>query len=794
MTYYNRTGEELILGEIVGRGGEAEVYALSSHPQFVAKKYLDGKMPPLEKLQIMLKNPPADPTIKQNHVSIAWITDLLYDSKEQVCGYVMPQIAGGREVFKLYNPSLRCKHFPGFSWKHLHRTARNLSSAIAAIHSGDYVVGDLNESNLLVQSNTLITIIDTDSFQVKDSGGKCFRCLVGKAEYVAPEIQRVQSFSEIDRNEYHDRFALAVLVFLLLMEGSHPFRGKGEPAELHERIRQNLFPYYRKSNSTQAPLMSLPFSALHRDLQELFYRCFIDGVKSPEKRPSASDWAKGLEEAENNMTVCSINPCHYYQKGADDCIWCQRADLMKGVDCFSNLSSPDLPEQKPLLPITSAPCIFTFRSAKLVSLVVAVVLLMAFIFFNPVPRIDEVDILVTAMTDDVFKAKGLEANDVIQALFLADKAAESLIFLKAEYNDHEKVRSIISGQALIAGMDENAFHVWHQHLGEEVAAISEYARHDEYAQLLYDEALSAFRNNDYEKTMELLHVIGDSYPMSNHAVAMKDGRFRLEGKDLAEIEALSGPKHGEQKSFDGIDFVFIGPGVFNMGIPSGHAYRVKISRGFWIGKYEITQIDWRYFMGNNPSNFKSGGNYPVENVSWIDVQGFIKNINRQSETCQRELDSEQVWNDNVAGCYRLPTEAEWEYAVRAGTITDYSWGNIISCHRANYGNSEWSSECQSINPGRTCLVGQYIANPWGLHDMHGNVWEWVLDWYDSSYYGKCDSICIDPVNLTSASGRVFRGGGWENDGLDLRSVDRGSDSPEVRGHDLGFRIVLTVWR
>jgi TPR repeat protein/serine/threonine protein kinase len=351
MTCYNRAGQKIIFGGLVGSGGEADVYRLDSHPQFVVKKYHAGRVPPVEKLQLMLKNPPADPTLKQNHVSIAWITDLLYDQKEQICGYVMPEISEGRLLFNSYNPSLRRKHFPGFSWKHLHRTARNLSSAIAAIHSRGYVIGDLNESNILVQADTLITIIDTDSFQVRDSSGKCFRCPVGKAEYTAPEIQRA-CLSEIDRNEYHDRFSMGIILFLLLMEGSHPFRGKGEPAELHERIRKNLFPYSRSGDFSQAPAISLPFSALYKDLQELFRRCFIDGVKSPEKRPSALEWVSALKIAEENLVCCSVNPCHYYQKSSHKCIWCERAALMRGTDCFPDPIFTGLPEQEPLLPIS----------------------------------------------------------------------------------------------------------------------------------------------------------------------------------------------------------------------------------------------------------------------------------------------------------------------------------------------------------------------------------------------------------------------------------------------------------
>jgi formylglycine-generating enzyme required for sulfatase activity len=235
-----------------------------------------------------------------------------------------------------------------------------------------------------------------------------------------------------------------------------------------------------------------------------------------------------------------------------------------------------------------------------------------------------------------------------------------------------------------------------------------------------------------------------------------------------------------------------------------NVHKVKISSGFWMGKYELTQGQWQAIMGNNPSQFKSGDNYPVENVSWDDhgefgVQTFIKKLNKKA--CGKEFDSEQVWranlkggNNDADGCYRLPTEAEWEYAARAGTDTEYSWGDNATCDKANYGNSEWSKECKDSNPGQTSAVGKYPVNKWGLYDMHGNVWEWVLDNYGN--YEKCDAgVCIDPVNLTTkGSFRVLRGGGWDGLAGVLRSAFRRGAEPGRRNSNLGFRLVCPVRR
>ncbi len=178
------------------------------------------------------------------------------------------------------------------------------------------------------------------------------------------------------------------------------------------------------------------------------------------------------------------------------------------------------------------------------------------------------------------------------------------------------------------------------------------------------------------------------------------------------------------------EFVKIPAGEFMMGDKDdGPIHRVKISQGFEIGKYEVTQALWEAVMGNNPSRFK-GSDLPVETVSWEDAQQFISQLNSQDKRYQ----------------YRLPTEAEWEYACRAGTTGDYA-GNLyeMAWYENNSGN-------------QTHPVGQKKPNAWGLYDMHGNVWEWCADWYDSDYYRN--SPTTDPQGPSTGSSRVHRGGVW----------------------------------
>ena len=239
---------------------------------------------------------------------------------------------------------------------------------------------------------------------------------------------------------------------------------------------------------------------------------------------------------------------------------------------------------------------------------------------------------------------------------------------------------------------------------------------------------------------------------------------------------LAGIRVGETLVFDGIEFVGIPPGEFLMGSTGENVggderplTRVKISKGFYLGKYEVTQDQWQGVMGTNPSTFKDcGGNCPVERVSWEAVQVFIGRLNGTSG----------------GGRYRLPTEAEWEYAARAGTTTDTYAGDItqpvgndpVVNGIAWYGGN---------SGGPTQPVGQKAPNAFGLHDMLGNVWEWVGDWY-GSYPG---GTVTDPEGPASGSGRVFRGGSWFIIAGYCRSAYRNGDSPGGRDGSLGFRLL-----
>lgn len=229
----------------------------------------------------------------------------------------------------------------------------------------------------------------------------------------------------------------------------------------------------------------------------------------------------------------------------------------------------------------------------------------------------------------------------------------------------------------------------------------------------------------------------------------------------------------------GMEFVYIPPGTFMMGSPPDEVgryddretfHQVTLTTGFYMQTTEVTHQQWAAVMKSNPSFFTDcGDDCPAEQVSWNDVQRFIWKLN-QSERLNT---------------YSLPTEAEWEYACRAGSETRFNWGNDPDCSKANYGVSFIHRECKSINPGKPMKTASFPPNTFGLYDMHGNVGEWCLDRF-ATYLPK---EAVDPAGAYSAIDRVFRGGSWGVGSRYCRSANRDSGSPNLRTSELGFRLV-----
>ncbi|HMZ82570.1 MAG TPA: formylglycine-generating enzyme family protein, partial [Acidobacteriota bacterium] len=231
----------------------------------------------------------------------------------------------------------------------------------------------------------------------------------------------------------------------------------------------------------------------------------------------------------------------------------------------------------------------------------------------------------------------------------------------------------------------------------------------------------------------------------------------------------------------GMEFILISPGSFLMGSPESEAdretdegpqHKVTISQPFYLGKYEVTQAEWKVVMEDNPSEFP-GERLPVDSVSWDDCQEFLKKLNAR--------------NDGYT--YRLPSEAEWEYACRAGSKTPFSFGEKVTMKQVNFsGNFPYGDDPETDGQGKPVSVGSYPANAWGLYEMHGNVREWCQDWLQVDYT-DAPTDGRPWVSGPETQYRVLRGGAWNVNARDCRSATRSGNTPDATDNSYGLRVV-----
>ncbi len=278
-----------------------------------------------------------------------------------------------------------------------------------------------------------------------------------------------------------------------------------------------------------------------------------------------------------------------------------------------------------------------------------------------------------------------------------------------------------------------------------------------------------------------------------NAAEVRSGRDFRDHVDrlIRGIEQLVQPKAGKTGKKErrpgeivtnslGMKFAWIPPGTFLMGSPANEPERgpaetqheVTLTKGFHLGIHQVTQAQWLAETGANPSHFNGGSNLPVENVSWEDCAAFCAALGKK--------DGKR---------FRLPTEAEWEYACRAGTMTPFHFGDTISTNQANYdGNYTYGNGKKGVYRWKTTPVGSFPANAWGLFDMHGNVLEWCADWCGP--YPERE--LKDPQGLIGGDRRVCRGGSWRVNPRDCRSAYRRGYAPVSRNGILGCRVALCL--
>lgn len=333
-SFYDERGRRLDLDGKGHSGGEGTVHRIAGDASRVAKIYHPARLnPALEtKLRVMLCHPPDDPSFKASrHRSIAWVDGLVFGdaSGREFRGFTMPGVDTDefRQSHEYYDAGDRLRIFGGeFTWRHLFFAAHNLASAVSAVHAAGHRVGDLRETNLLVSPSALVTLIDCDSFQIRDPRDATVHpTRVATGDYLPPELQGVD-FRTQHPDRYHgDLFALAVLVFRFLMLGSHPFQSRGpgvaDAPTTEAKIRKGVFAFDGRTRGVDPPEYAPPYAMVPSGIRELFARAFVRGHAEPSARPSAAEWSAALAQNGKALHQCGSNPNHWFAHRT--CPWCR---------------------------------------------------------------------------------------------------------------------------------------------------------------------------------------------------------------------------------------------------------------------------------------------------------------------------------------------------------------------------------------------------------------------------------------------------------------------------------------
>lgn len=333
-------------------GGEGDIYTIREDRALCAKLFHDDrdKAALMKKIQVMISSPPTD---KNPFSSLAWPRALLFadPGHTRFIGFIMPYIDRSSffESHVLFDPVGQHDFFSTEgTWRNLLASALNLSGIVAAIHQKGHCIGDLRDANILIAKNARVAIIDCDSFQITDKeNDHVFPTTVGSPEYLPPELTLGDTGMQQADRKNADLFALAIIIFRLLMDGVHPYQARGpgvrRAPSTRAKISLGLFPYDPKVNAVRPPECAPSYRRIPPTLQRLFYRCFVAGNRRPGMRPSAAEWKAALSHEFNHLVRCQSDPGHWYSPDTVECPFCDQ----KTIDIPIHATSVEKEVMKP---------------------------------------------------------------------------------------------------------------------------------------------------------------------------------------------------------------------------------------------------------------------------------------------------------------------------------------------------------------------------------------------------------------------------------------------------------------
>ena len=633
---------------------------------------------------------------------------------------------------------------------------RGVAQALAVAHEKGIVHRDIKPGNIMVTSAGKPKLSDLGiAKQVGASGGTLTKtgAAIGTPQYMSPE--QCQGAKDIDGRA--DIYSLGATLYHMVC-GKVPFTGATPPGIMHKQVYELLPDPQRVNPNLSVATAALIQRMLEKDRDARFQTCaeLIEGV---EAALSGTPVALPVSEPEPAAAPPS--------------------DAVPSVQ----LTVPRKPSVK-----TSVSLAKRLRNpAVLLPLILVLALVGVGLLIPLYLALSENGTRTTPRPAPVAAPKPIPAPAVpkpsaakVEFVTIVKQAVE-----KETAGDYEDAKALyVQGKSLA---QEQAQRDWiADGLERCESKLKAYRKRVAYEEALKqaEAALGRARGAKSERLWQAVKTAAERAINSGHTdtteahrlLAQADMRLPVPSwakVSQQQIQAAQRSRVPVAKEIHGgggvtMKLVFIPAGSFMMGSDKGQSdekpvHRVTLTRGFYIGIYEVTQGQWRALMGDNPAKFK-GDQRPVERVSWNDCQEFIRKLNARA-----------------SALVRLPTEAEWEYACRAGTRTKYYWGDGSARAYAWYlGNSG----------SQTHPVGQKLPNAFGLYDMSGNVWEWCGDWYDKGYYASSPSR--DPKGPASGKYRCLRGWSWSYCARFCRSASRLRVTPGDSDFNYGFRVAVSV--